>query len=101
MRPEPKVVAEEKPQTRANTAPTAAPKPVRPQVANQDRPQPVATPAPAKPTPTPPAQQAQQTQASPKPGKLEKTLDVVGKGAETAGKVKDAVNKFNPFRRKN
>lgn len=101
VRPEPKVVAEEKPQTRANTAPTAAPKPIRPQVANHDRPQPVATPAPAKPTPTPTAQQAQQTQASPKPGKLEKTLDVVGKGAETAGKVKDAVNKFNPFRRKN
>lgn len=94
VRPEPKVVAEEKSPPRINTAPTAVPKPSRPQVANNDRPQPV-----IKPTPTPaPAQQAQ---ATPKPGKLEKTLDVVGKGAETAGKVKDAVSKFNPFRRKN
>ncbi len=92
VRPEPKPVAEEKSQPRANTTPTAAPKPSRPQVANNDRPQPV-----VKPTPTP----VQQAQATPKPGKLEKTLDVVGKGAETAGKVKDAVNKFNPFRKKN
>lgn len=92
VRPESKAVAEEKSPPRANTASTAAPKPSRPQVVNNDRPQPV-----VKPTPTP----AQQAQATPKPGKLEKTLDVVGKGAETAGKVKDAVNKFNPFRRKN
>ena len=94
VRPQPKAVTQEKPQTRVNTAPTAAPKPTRPQVANNDRPQPVVKPA--QPTPTP-----QQAEAAPKPGKLEKTLGVVGKGAETAGKVKDAVNKFNPFRKKN
>ena len=83
---------------RVKAAPTVAPPPARPQVANNNRPQPVVRPAQHTPTPTPPP--AQQTQATPKPGKLEKTLDVVGKGAEAAGKVKDAVNKFNPFRKK-
>ncbi|HEX4947567.1 MAG TPA: protein kinase [Blastocatellia bacterium] len=97
VRPEPKAVAEEKALPRAHTASTAAPKPSRPQVANNDRAQPV-----VKPTPTPlPSQQAQQAQATPKPSKAERAIDLVGKGAETAGKVKDAVNKFNPFRRKN
>ena len=61
VRPEPKAVTEEKSQPRVNTTPTATPRPARPQVANNDRPQPV-----VKPTPTP----AQQAQATPKPGKL-------------------------------
>jgi serine/threonine-protein kinase len=93
----PKVVSGEQSPSRPHTAPTAAPKPSRPQVANNDRPQPA-----VKPTPTPtPAQQAQRAQATPKPGKLDKALDTTKKVAETAGAIKDAANKLNPFRRKN
>ncbi len=105
VRPEPKAVAEEKPLSRAHAlvmeatkpvtpAPVTTPKPQRPQVANNDRPQTV-----VKPTPTP--QPVQQAQATPKPGKLDKALDTTKKVAETTGAIKDAVNKFNPFRRKN
>jgi serine/threonine-protein kinase len=94
VRPDPKAVTEEKSQPRANPASTATPKPTRPQVANNDR-----SPSAVKPTPTPtPAQQAQ---ATPKPGKLDKALDTTKKVAETAGAIKDAANKLNPFRRKN
>ena len=92
VRPEPKVVAQEKSQPRANTASTAAPKPARPQVANKNRP--VVNPAPAKPTPTPPTRQAQQAQATPPPkpgkGKLEKGVELV-----------DKIINIIPFRRKN
>jgi serine/threonine-protein kinase len=88
LRPEPK---EEAATTRTKPASTAAPKAARPQVANNDRPK----SAPPQPTPTP-----QQAQAQPKPSKLEKTLDTTKKIAETAGAVKDAASKLNPFRRK-
>jgi serine/threonine-protein kinase len=89
LRPEPK---DEAATTRTKGASTAAPKAARPQVANHDRPK----SAPPQPTPTP-----QQAQAQPKPSKLEKTLDTTKKIAETAGAVKDAASKLNPFRKRN
>ncbi len=83
--PESKTVAEEKPQPRANTVPTAAPKPSRPQVANNNRPQPVVKPTP---TPTP----AQQAQATPKPSKWGKILGGVKQAGQAVGVVKETVN---------
>ena len=93
VRPEPKAVAEEKPKSRANPVSTAAPKPARPQVTNNDRPQATAPPAQARQTPTPPAQQAQQAQATPtpKPGKLGKTWGVIKRAAQAAGIVEETV----------
>jgi hypothetical protein len=90
----PAVVAEEKTQQRVKSTSAGKQRPVSPQVVNNDHSQPTQTAA--RPTP---AQNAAQSPARPtptpeKPSKVDKTLDTINKGAETAGKVGGALGKI-------
>jgi hypothetical protein len=89
----PAVTAEEKTQQRAKPTSAAKQKPV-PQVVSNDPPQPtqpVARPAPAQTASSAPARP---TPTPEKPSKVDKTLETIGKGAETAGKVGGALGKI-------
>lgn len=84
----PTVVAEEKAAPRVKAAPVVRTKATPPPQVVSNNP----APMPAKPTPAP--MEVRPTPTPQKPGKVDKTLDTISKGAETAGKVGGALGKI-------